>query len=176
MDNIDLITQALHDNKTRSEIDQLFSAQNSALEDKLLALVGPDGLAQYQDYTKNLTSTLTAQQFAGSLTGDPATVADKQNQLLQAMQAATQSTLAAAGLPADYQTMPILNYGNIASEEESAQSLQLLDSIYGQVAASASTFLNADELNKFQEYRTNAIRTSQAMILVNRNLMAPISQ
>jgi hypothetical protein len=51
-----------------------------------------------------------------------------------------------------------------------------LDSIYGQVAASASTFLNADELNKFQEYRTNAIRTSQAMILVNRNLMAPISQ
>jgi RNA polymerase sigma factor (sigma-70 family) len=176
MDNIDLITQALHDNKTRSEIDQLFSAQNSALEDKLLALVGPDGLAQYQDYTKNLTSTLTAQQFAGSLTGDPATVADKQNQLLQAMQAATQSTLAAAGLPADYQTMPILNYGNIASEEESAQSLQLLDSIYGQVAASASTFLNADELNKFQEYRTNAIRTSQAMILVNRNLMAPIAQ
>ncbi|MGA3144845.1 MAG: sigma-70 family RNA polymerase sigma factor [Verrucomicrobiota bacterium] len=176
MDSIDLITQALHDNKNQGEIDQLFSAQNSALQDKLLALVGPDGLAQYLDYTKNLASTLTAAQFAGSLTGDPATVADKKSQLLQAMQQATQSALAAAGLPADYQTVPMLNFGNIASEEEGAQSLQLLDSIYGQVAASASTFLNADELNKFQEFRTNALKSSQTMLIMNRKLMAPISK
>jgi hypothetical protein len=166
----------LHDNKNQGEIDQLFSAQNSALQDKLLALVGPDGLAQYLDYTKNLASTLTAAQFAGSLTGDPATVADKKSQLLQAMQQATQSALAAAGLPADYQTVPMLNFGNIASEEEGAQSLQLLDSIYGQVAASASTFLNADELNKFQEFRTNALKSSQTMLIMNRKLMAPISK
>jgi RNA polymerase sigma factor (sigma-70 family) len=176
MDNIDLITQALRDNKSRGEIDQMFAAQNSALQDKLQALVGPDGLAQYQDYTKNLLSTLTAAQFAGSLTGDLATIADKKSQLTQAMQQATQSALAAAGLPADYQTIPMLNFGNIASEEEGAQSLQLLDSIYGQVAANASTFLNADELNKFQEFRTNAISSSQAALLMNRNLMAPISQ
>ena len=176
MDSIDLITQALHDNKNQDEIDQLFSAQNSALQDKLLALVGPDGLAQYLDYTKNLASTLTAAQFAGSLTGDPATVADKKSQLLQAMQQATQSALAAAGLPADYQTVPMLNFGNIASEEEGAQSLQLLDSIYEQVAASASTFLNADELNKFQEFRTNALKSSQTMLIMNRKLMAPISK
>jgi RNA polymerase sigma factor (sigma-70 family) len=176
MDSIDLITQALHDNKNQDEIDRLFSVQNSALQDKLLALVGPDGLAQYLDYTKNLASTLTAAQFAGSLTGDPATVADKKSQLLQAMQQATQSALAAAGLPADYQTVPMLNFGNIASEEEGAQSLQLLDSIYGQVAASASTFLNADELNKFQEFRTNALKSSQTMLIMNRKLMAPISK
>ncbi len=176
MDSIDLITQALHDNKTRGEIDQLFSAQNSALQDQLLALIGPDGMAQYQDYTKNLLSTLTAAQFAGSLTGDPTTVADKKSQFLQAMQAATQSALAAAGLPADYQTVPMLNFANIASAEEGAQSLQLLDSIYVQVAASASAFLSADELNKFQEYRTNAIQRSQTMLLMNRKMMAPISQ
>jgi RNA polymerase sigma factor (sigma-70 family) len=175
MDNIDLITQALHDNKSRSEIDQLFSVQNSALQDKLQALVDPDGLAQYQDFTKNLVSTLTTAQFAGSLTGDPATVADKKTQLLQAMQQATQSALATAGLPADYQTVPMLNFANIASEEEAAQSLQLLDGIYGQVAANASAFLNADELNKFQEFRTNAIQNNRAMLLMNRNLMAPIS-
>ena len=176
MDNVDLITQALHDNKTRGEIDQLFSAQNSALQDKLLALVGPDGLAQYQDYTKNLLSTLTVAQFAGSLTGDQATVADKKSQLLQALQAATQSALAAAGLPADYQTVPSLNFGNIASEEECAQSLQLLDSIYGQAAASASTFLNADELNKFQAFKSNAINNNQTLLLMNRKLMAPMSR
>ena len=176
MDNVDLITQALHDNKTRGEIDQLFSAENSALHDKLQALIGPDGLAQYQDYTKNLLSTLTAQQFAGNLTGDPATVAEKKSQLIQAMQQATQSALAAASLPADYQTVPMLNFANIASEEEGAQSLQLLDSIYAQVAANAGTFLSADELNKFQEYRTNAIQSSQATLLMNRNMMAPISK
>jgi len=142
----------------------------------LLALVGPDGLAQYQDYTKNLLSTLTVAQFAGSLTGDQATVADKKSQLLQALQAATQSALAAAGLPADYQTVPSLNFGNIASEEECAQSLQLLDSIYGQAAASASTFLNADELNKFQAFKSNAINNNQTLLLMNRKLMAPMSR
>jgi RNA polymerase sigma factor (sigma-70 family) len=176
MDSIDLITQALHDNRSRSDIDQLFSVQNSALQDKLQALIGPDGLAQYLDYTKNLGSTLTAAQFAGSLTGDPATIADKKSQLLQAIQNATQSALAAAGLPADYQTVPILNFANIASNEEAAQSLQLLDNIYGQVAANASTFLNADELNKFQEFRTNAIQTSQTMLVMNRNMMEPIAK
>ena len=176
MDSIDLITQALHDKDTRGQIDQLFSAQDSALQNQLQALIGADGLAQYQDYTKNLVSTVTAAQFAASLAGDPATVADKKSQLTQAMQQATQSALAAAGLPADYQTIPMLNFANIASEEQAAQSLQLLDSIYAQVAANASTFLNADELSKFQEYRTNAIKTSQTMLLVNRKMMAPISQ
>jgi len=175
MDSIDLITQALHDKDTRGQIDQLFATQDSALRDQLQALIGADGLAQYQDYTKNLLSTVTAAQFAGSLTGDPATVADKKNQLMQAMQQATQSALAAAGLPADYQTIPMLNFANIASEEEAAQSLPLLDSIYAQVAANAGTFLSADELNKFQEYRTNAIKSSQTTLLMNRNMMAPVS-
>jgi RNA polymerase sigma factor (sigma-70 family) len=176
MNNVDLITQALHDNKKQAEIDQLFSAQNSALQDQMQALLGPDGLAQYLDYTKNLCSTLTASQFAGKLTGDQATVADKKAQLVQALQQATQSTLAAAGLPADYQTIPVLNFANIASEEEGAQSLRLLDNIYGQVAASAGNFLNAEELGSFQEFRSNAIQSSQAQLLMNRKMMAPISQ
>ena len=176
MNSIDLITQALHDKDTRGQIDQLFAAQDSALQNQLQALIGADGLAQYQDYTKNLVSTVTAAQFAANLTGDPAAVADKKNQLMQAMQQATQSALAAAGLPADYQTIPMLNFANIASEEEAAQSLQLLDGIYAQVAANAGTFLSADELNKFQEYRASAIKTSQSMLLVNRKMMAPISQ
>ncbi len=176
MDSIDLITQTLHDKKTQGEIDRLFSAQNSALQDKLQALLGPDGLAQYQDYTKNLGSTLTAAQFAGNLTGDPATVAEKKSQLLKAMQEATRSALAAAGLPADYQTIPMLNFANIASEAQATQSLQLFDSIYAQVIANAGNFLSADELGKLQEYRTAAMKNSQAALLMNRNLMAPIAQ
>ena len=176
MDNVDLITQALHDDKSPAEVGQIFSASDTAFQGKLQALLGDDALTQYQDYTKNLGSTLTVAQFVDSLTGDPATVADKKNQLLQAMQQATQSALAAAGLPADYQTVPMLNFANVASDEKGVQSLQLLDSIYGQVAASASTFLNADELNKFQEFRTNAINDSKAQLLINRKLMAPFSK
>jgi RNA polymerase sigma factor (sigma-70 family) len=176
MDNVDLITQALHDDKSPAEVGQIFFASDTAFQGKLQALLGGDALTQYQDYTKNLGSTLTVAQFVDSLTGDPATVADKKSQLLQAMQQATQSALAAAGLPADYQTVPMLNFANIASDEKGVQSLQLLDSIYGQVAASASTFLNADELNKFQEFRTNAINSSKAQLLMNRKLMAPFSK
>ncbi|HUC85213.1 MAG TPA: sigma-70 family RNA polymerase sigma factor [Candidatus Acidoferrales bacterium] len=176
MDSIDLITQALHDHKSRAEIDQMFASQNSTLNNQLQAILGPEGLAQYQDYTKNLINTLTVSQFAGDLTGDADAVAAKKSQLLQVMQGATQSTLAAAGLPPDYQTVPMLNMGNIASEDEGNQSVQVLDSIYAQAASQASSFLTPDELGKFQTYRTNAIQNSQTMLQMNRNLMAPISE
>jgi RNA polymerase sigma factor (sigma-70 family) len=176
MDSIDLITQSLHDKSSRNEIDQLFANLDSNLQAKLQASIGPDGLAQYLDSTKNLGTTLTVSQFGGSLTGDPATIADKKSQLTQAMQEATQSALAAANLPANFQTVPILNFANIASEEEGQQSVALLTSIYGQVATQATTFLTADELKKFQEFTSTAIKNNQSMLLMNRNLMAPISE
>jgi RNA polymerase sigma factor (sigma-70 family) len=175
MDGLDLITQALHDGKSQAEVRQIFSASDTAFQGKVQALLGDDALTQYQDYNKNLSSTKFVESFGGSLTGDPTTVADKKSRLLQAMQEATQSALAAAGLPADYQTATVLNFGNYASEEEAAQSFQLKDNILGQVAARASAFLNADELNKFQEMRTNAIKNSQNFILMERKLFAPVS-
>jgi RNA polymerase sigma factor (sigma-70 family) len=176
MDNIDLITQALRDKNSPAEIDQIFAARESALQSKLLGLVGEEGLAKYQDYTKDLASTLTASQFAATLTGDKAATAEKQNQLLLALQAATKSTLAANGLPADYQLVPTLNFRNLASEEVGRQNLNLLDSIYAQVAAHSSAFLTPDELNQFQTFRTNAIKLNTTMLMMNRTLMAPISQ
>jgi RNA polymerase sigma factor (sigma-70 family) len=176
MSSIDLITQALHDHNSRAEIDQLFANQDAQLRNSVQALVGADGLAQYLDYTKNLLNTLTVAQFAGDLSGDSAAVAEKKSQLLQAMQNTTAAALAGANLPADYQPVPILNLGNIASVEEADQSLQLLDGIYAQVANQAASFLTADELAKFQTFRTNAINSSQSLLLMNRKLMAPISQ
>jgi len=176
LDNMDLITQVLHDGKSLAEMRQIFSAADTAFKGKVRALLGDEGLTQYQDYTKNIGSPRFVYSFADSLTGDSATIEDKKNQLIQAMEQATQSAVAAAGLPADYQTFPMLNPVNIASEEEAAQSLQLLDSIFGQTAANASTFLSADELNKFQDFRTNVIKRTQAQIFVNRKMMAPVSK
>ena len=176
LDNMDLITQGLNDGKSQAEVRRIFSAAETAFQGKVQALLGDDALAQYQDYTKNLASPRFVNSFADSLTGDSATIEDKKSRLIQAMQQATQSALAAAGLPADYQTYPMLNPANIASDEEAVQSLQLLDNIFGQTAANASTFLSADELNKFQDFRTNVIKLTQAAILVNRKLMAPVSK
>ncbi|MEY2427743.1 MAG: hypothetical protein QOJ40_628 [Verrucomicrobiota bacterium] len=176
MDKVDLITQALQDHKSQAEVRQIFSASDAAFQGKVQALLGDDALTQYQDYTKNLGTTLVVESFAGSLTGEPGAVTDKKSQLLQAMKEATQSALAAAGLPPDYQTLTVLNFANFASEEEAAQSLKLKDNILGDVATRASAFLNEEELNKFQEFRANAIRNAQNIILMNRKLMAPISQ
>ncbi len=176
MDNVELVTRALHDGKSQAEARQIFSTADTALQASVQALLGDDGLAQYRDYTKNLGSTVFVESFAPSLTGDPATVADKKSRLLQMMQETTQSALAAAGLPADYQTLTVMNPCNYVSEEEAAQSLQLKDNIFGQVAARASAFLDAEELNKFQEYRTNAIKNAQNYLLMERKLMAPVSK
>src|SRR2546425_866043 len=92
MDGIDVITQVLHDKSSNTEIDRLLSGQDQTLRDKVLALVGPEGLAQYLDYTKHLTSTLTAAEFEKNFIGDKAAKAEKKKQFTQAMQEETQST------------------------------------------------------------------------------------
>ncbi len=175
MDNIDLVMQALRDGKSQVEVRQIFSASDAAFQGKVQALLGDDALTQFQDYTKNLSSTMFINSFASSLTGDPATVADKKSQLLQSMQQATQSALATAGLPANYQTLVAANPCNFASEDEAAYNIQLKDNILAQTAASASAFLNADELSKFQEMRADAIKNTRNYILMERKLLAPAS-
>jgi hypothetical protein len=125
MDNLDLTVQALRDRKSQAEVRQMFSALDTSFQGKVQALLGDDALTQYKDYTKNLGSTIYVDAFGANLTGDPETVAGKKSRLLQVMKEATQSALAAAGLPADYQTMTAMNPCNFASEEEGEQSLQL---------------------------------------------------
>ena len=176
MDNVDPVTTVLRDKPTADQMNQLFAAQDAALQEQVLALLGQEGLAQYQDYTGNLLSTLTAQQFKGMLTGDGAAKEEKSKQFRQAIEEETRAALAAAGLPADYQAVPILNFRNIASEQSGEQSLKLLDDIYQRVAARGSSFLSAEELAKFQEFRTTAINNSRTALTLNRTMMAPISK
>ena len=175
MDSIDLITQSLHDKKSRAEIDRLFSSQDLVLRNQVATLLGQEGLAQYLDYSKDLVTSLTAMQFDGNLTGENEAKADKRKQLSQALQEETRAALTAAGLPADYQAVPLLNFRNIASEEQAEQSLKLLEGIYARVAGRANAFLDAEELKKLQEFTAKAIENNRAALLMNRKLMAPIS-
>ena len=176
MGNIDLITQALHDGKSQAEVEQIFSAAETAQQARVQALLGDDALAQYKNYTQNLASTLTVAQFQGELTGDTAAKEEKKKQFEQVMQEETAAALKNAGRPAGFQALPIMNFGNIASESEANQSLDLLDGIYASVAARSSSFLTPEELASFQNFRTNALNNSRMALTMNRNLMAPLSK
>ncbi|HSY17505.1 MAG TPA: hypothetical protein VK815_04185, partial [Candidatus Acidoferrales bacterium] len=176
MDNVDLITQVLHDGKSQAEIDQIFSAADTAFQGKVKALLGDDAAAQYKDYTQNLFANLSASQFSDSFTGDKAAKDDKKNQLQQLLQDTTATALKNAGLPADYQVVPMLNFANIASEAQADQSLNLLDGIYASTIANSGSFLTPDELSALQTFRTNAINLNRTVLTMNRKLMAPISQ
>jgi hypothetical protein len=176
MENVNQITTVLRDKLAPEQVNGLFDGQDAALQEKLRAMLGPEGLTQYQDYTRNLLGTLTADQFKSMLSGDDAARAEKAKQLSQALQEEVQAALASAGLPADYQAVPILNFRNIASEQEGDKSLKLLDDIYQRVASRSSSFLSADDLSKFQEFRTTAINNNRAALAMNRTMMAPISK
>ena len=176
MDNIDLITQALHDGKSQTEVERIFADADAALVGKVQALLGDDATAQYKDYTQNLASTLSSAQFAASLTGDGPAKQEKLRQFRQTMQEEISTGLKNAGLPADFQVLPILNFANIASEAEAEQNLRLLENIYAGVATRGAAFLTPEELASFQAFRTAAINNSRLALTMNRNLMAPLSK
>ncbi len=173
MDNIDRITAVLKEGKTGADMDQVFKEQEVALQQKLQQLLGPEGVEKYQDYTHNLASYLTAEQFKSMLSGDKKTKDDQSRQLYQVMQEETQAALSKAGLPADYQTVPTLNFRNFASEEAGEQSLKLLEGIYDNVSTRAASFLSPEDLEKFSEFRTAAIKNNRMGLIMNRRLMAP---
>jgi hypothetical protein len=175
MDNVGRVTLALRDKLTVEQMDAQFAAQEASLQEKLQTLLGQDGVAQYQGYTKNLLSTLTAEQFKGMMTGDDSGKGQKISQLSEAMQTAVQAALANAGLPADYQAVPMLNFRNIASEQESDRSLKLLNDIYQRAMALAGAFLSPEELTKFQQFGAAAVSNNRAALTLNRTMMAPIS-
>lgn len=176
MDQIDLITQSLQDKAGTAEVDRVFSAHEAALRDKLGALIGPSGLEQYDEYSKDILGTLTAAQFESSLTGEKDAKTEKKQQLLQAMREENHAALAAAGLSANFQTVPMLNLRNIASEESAEKNLSLMDGVYERVEARAASFLSADELTAFQGFRKKALENSRSALLMNRKMMAPIVQ
>ena len=173
MENINHITAVLREGKTPEQMNQVFAAQEAALQEKVKDLLGPEGESQYEDYTRNLASYLTAEQFKGKLTGDLLAKEAKAKQLYQAMQEETQRVLANAGLPSDYQTVPSLNFRNIASEQEGEKSLNLLDGIYAGVITRASSFLSEQELGSLNQFRTNAMNTTRMSLSINRKMMAP---
>jgi RNA polymerase sigma factor (sigma-70 family) len=174
MQNVDQVTTALRDKPSTDQLNQVFAGENTTLNQKVQELVGAEGLAKFQDYNKNLLSNLSVDQFDSNFTGTADEKSAKAEKLRQAIQQASQSALASAGLPADYQTIPMLNFVNIASEQQASQSLKLLEGIYQQAAGSASTYLSPDEMTKLQTFINKAIANNNAALNMNRVVLAPI--
>lgn len=176
MENVDHVGIALRDGKSRADINQLFTEQEAALQEKVKALLGPDAFAQYQEYTHNLASQLTAEQFKAQMTGDKEAKEQKSKQLLQVMLEETQAALAAAGLPAESQTLPMLNFRNIASEQEAERSLGLMANVFQRAATRAGSFLSPEEIKLFQDFQAAAMENNRAALVMNRRMMAPGSR
>ena len=174
MRNVDNVTTGLREKSSPEQMNAVFASEETTLQQEIGELIGADALAQYQDYTKNLLPTLTAQQFKNMLEGTDAEKDSKSEQLRQLIQQETQAAITRAGLPADYQPVPMLNFANIAFEQQGDQSLKLLDDIFQRAAQGASSFLSPTEIAKLQEFRATAISNNRGSLSVNRAIMAPI--
>jgi hypothetical protein len=174
MTNINHLTEILGAGKSAAEIDKIFTAQEAETDRQLKALLGDEGFAKFKDYNSNLASLLTAEQFKNMmLKGDKETKDAQGRKLYDLMREETSRVLADAGLPPDYQTVPTLNFRNIASEEMGEKNIQLLDTIYGSVANRAADFLSPEEVEKFGEFRKIAVNNNRLGLTMNRKIMAP---
>ena len=176
MDNVDLITQVLHDGTTGGEFDRVFDGEDAALQQKIQDLLGPEAAAEYEKYNGDLINSICAEQFSTTLTGTKEEKAEKKKLFYQAMQEESAAVRAAAGLSADSQMIPMLDFRNIASEEMGNRSVQLMDDVLARVAARAESFLTPKELESLAAYRQKARENSQTALLINRKLMAPLAR
>ncbi len=151
----------------------VFAAQEAALQEKVRELLGPEALAQYQEFSRNLGSHLTAIQFEPLLSGEKSEREKKGKQLYLLLREETQATLQSQGLPADFQIVPTLNFRNIASESEGEKNLKMLVGIMERAAQRAGGFLSPDEIKKFDEFRNQALAANRMGLTMNRKLMAP---
>lgn len=172
MENIDKITELLKEKKSPEEANQVFTAQEAAMNAKVKELLGDEGYAQYLDYTKNLASYITAEQFKGMMTGEKDEKDAKAKKMYELLLAETQRTLAKAGLPSDYQLVPTMNFRNFVSDSVAEGNLNLLSGIYDR-ATTSFDFLSPEELKKFGDFREMAINQNRTSLALNRKLMSP---
>ncbi|HEX7862854.1 MAG TPA: sigma-70 family RNA polymerase sigma factor [Verrucomicrobiae bacterium] len=172
MVNIDHITAVLKEGKSAEEINRIFGAQEKATEAKVKELLGPEAYAKYKEYNTQMASYLTAEQFESMmLKGDNKKA--QARQLFDLLEQERRAVLASRGLPEDYQLVPTLNFRNIASEDEAARNIALLDEVYAQAQARATDFLSPEEVDKFAEFRKLAVKNNQLAMTLNRKLMGP---
>ena len=122
MENIDHITAVLRDGMTPEQMSPILPAEAALLE-KVQKLC----LAQKRwGGIRNFSNDSRATSRPSSSRASWPVIREEQNaksrQLYDAMLTETQQTLANAGLPADYQTLPIFNFSQHCLQAEAEES------------------------------------------------------
>ncbi len=172
MENIDHITEVLRAGQSDEEMEQVFAAQEAALLEEVKGLLTDEEFTKYQDYTRDLTSLMTAEQFKAMMAGNKDEKDQKAKQLDQLLREVSRQALAEAGLSPDFQLAPTLNFRNFASEQHAEKNLKLLNDVYDRAAAKAN-FLSKEELKHFADFQAKAIGGSRMMLAMNRKMMSP---
>lgn len=175
MANVSNVTAVLRDKLPLEQADQVFNAQENALQQQIASVLGPEGASDYQEYTRNLLQRLTVEQFKPQLTGEEEAKAEKAKQLEQLLREEAQKVIALNGLSPDYQLVPVLNFRNIAFEAEGEKSVKMLESIYQQVAERGASFLSPEEIEKWKKFKTSGVDNSRTILSLNHTMMEPIA-
>jgi hypothetical protein len=176
MANVTNVTTVLRDKTSLEQANAIFNAQESALQQQITSLLGPDAVNDYQDYTRNLLTRLTVEQFRREFTGEEDAKQGKAKQLEQLLREETEKVVAENGLPSDYQLVPVLNFRNIAFEAEGEKSVKMLETVYQQVAERGASFLSPEEIEKWQKFKTSGVDNSRTVLSLNRTMMEPIAK
>lgn len=175
MANVSNVTAVLRDKLPLEQADQVFNAQENALQQQIASVLGPEGASDYQEYTRNLLQRLTVEQFKPQITGEEEAKAEKAKQLEQLLREEAQKVIAQNGLSPDYQLVPVLNFRNIAFEAEGEKSVKMLESIYQQVAERGASFLSPEEIEKWKKFKTSGVDNSRTILSLNHTMMEPIA-
>jgi hypothetical protein len=110
--------------------------QEADLQVKVRQLLGDEAYEKTRITTINC-SAISRPSSSPMLQGDKEAKDAAAKQFFEILQEENQKASAQAGLSADTQMVPTLNFRNFASEQEAEKNLQLLDSIYEQAQASS---------------------------------------
>jgi RNA polymerase sigma factor (sigma-70 family) len=176
MVEVEQVTRLLRDKAPLEEVDRVFAAQNTALKQKVGELIGQEGLARYQEFTRNLFGVLTVEEFQNQMAGSDEAKGEKGKQLSQAFNEAAQAVLVEAGLPPDYPTVTDMNLRIVACEDEYQRLLKMVGDIFERTAARAGSFLSPEDLGKLAGFKTTLLDHAKSQTALKRLVMAPIAE
>jgi len=89
------------------------------------------------------------------------------------MQEQSQLVLAEAGLPSDRLPLSPFDCRDLASEQQGEAGLKLIADIYERTAARSGSFLTAEELVRFDDFRTAGVGYLRSALAISRTMLAP---
>jgi hypothetical protein len=177
MDNVaGQITTVLQNKPPLDEIKRIFAAQDASLQARVQELIGPEALAQYQEYNRNLGGQDFAREFKGQMTGSDEERTAKAKQLAQVFSETAQAVLAGAGLPVDELMPPAVSFRCLASEQESERVAKLGEDILHRAAANCGSFLTAEERAKLPQFGNKYIKDAKENMTSIRAYLAPMAE